>query len=288
MDHFMKLIAFRNQDASIDSAAQMGVLVGDSITALTSLVDFYSDTKGWLAKSGTLKGNSIPLTSVQLAVPVPATAKVICVAINYVAHGKEGGLPTPSFPNLFARWSCNLVTNGTPVPVPRTEPDGVDWEVELAAIVGSKMLEVNQEEAIQGLLGYTVFNDISGRASQLQTMTVSTGQWAIGKNIDSSGAVGSIIATADTFDLSNKRLTTKVDGVLMQDGTTADMVFSVPQIIEFIAQSITLNPGDLIATGTPSDVGFGSNPRVYAKPGSVLEVYVEDIGTIANPIVSRA
>ena len=283
----MKLIAYRLQNTCLQSPALVGVLVGEAIMPLTALDNFYTDTKGWLAKAGAATGAALKLAEVQLAVPVPPTAKIICLAINYVAHGKEGGLPTPSFPNLFARWASTLVTSGTPVPVPRSEPDGVDWEVELAAIVGSTMLEVNQEEAAKGLLGYTVFNDISGRASQIQTLALGTGQWAIGKNLDNSGAVGSVIVTADSFDASNKRLTTKVDGELMQNGTTADMVVAVPEVIEFITRTITLNPGDLIATGTPAGVGYGRKPRVYAKPGSVIEVFIEDIGAVTSPIVAR-
>ena len=283
----MKLIAYRLQNTSLQSPALVGVLVGEAIMPLTALDNFYTDTQGWLAKAGAATGAALKLAEVQLAVPVPPTAKIICLAINYVAHGKEGGLPTPSFPNLFARWASTLVTSGTPVPVPRWEPDSVDWEVELAAIVGSTMLEVNQEEAAKGLLGYTVFNDISGRASQIQTLALGTGQWAIGKNLDNSGAVGSVIVTADSFDASNKRLTTKVDGELMQNGTTADMVFAVPEVIEFITRTITLNPGDLIATGTPAGVGYGRKPRVYAKPGSVIEVFIEDIGAVTSPIVAR-
>ena len=283
----MKLIAYRPQNTSRQSPALVGVLAGYAITPLTALDNFYADTKGWLAKAGAAMGETLKLAEVQFAVPVPPTAKIICVAINYVEHGKEGGLPTPPFPNLFARWASTLVTSGTPVPVPRSEPDGVDWEVELAAIVGSTMLEVSQEDVAKGLLGYTVFNDISGRASQMQAMGLGTGQWAIGKNLDNSGAVGSVIVTADSFDASNKRLTTKVDGELMQNGTTADMVFAVPEVIEFITRTITLNPGDLIATGTPAGVGFGRNPRVYAKPGSVIEVFIEDIGAVTSPIVAR-
>lgn len=283
----MRLIAYRPSNTGVQSDANIGVLIDGLIEPLTSLGNFYRDTDAWLEQARTLHKGSLPLADVSLAVPVPLTAKIICVAINYVEHGKEGGLPTPPFPNLFARWASTLVTSGTPVPVPSTEPDGIDWEVELAAIIGKPLLEANPEQALEGVLGYTVFNDLSGRASQLQSMTLSTGQWALGKNLDGSGPVGSIIATADSIDPANTRLTTRVDGEIMQDGTTADMVFSVGQIIEFITRTISLQPGDLIATGTPSGVGFGRNPRIYAKPGSVVEVAVQGIVAVTNPIVAR-
>ncbi len=282
----MKLIAYRTQSAAPDSTALMGVLAGDRITPLTTLDAFYKDTQAWRNKAATATGTTLALADVTLAVPVPSSAKIICAAINYVAHGAESKLPTPQFPNLFARWASTLSTSGTPVVVPATEPDGLDWEVELAVIVGSQLLEATAEQAERGVLGYTPFNDISGRASQIQSMTLSTGQWAIGKNLDNSGAVGSVITTSDVYDPRNKRLTAKVDGAVMQDGTTADLVFDVPTLIQFITRTITLNPGDLIATGTPAGVGFGRNPRVYAKAGSVMEVEIEDLGVVSSPIVA--
>jgi 2-keto-4-pentenoate hydratase/2-oxohepta-3-ene-1,7-dioic acid hydratase in catechol pathway len=173
------------------------------------------------------------------------------------------------------------------VEVPATEPDGLDWEVELAAIVGTTLHEAQAEQAALGILGYTPFNDISGRASQIQSATLSTGQWAIGKNLDNSGAIGSVITTSDAYDPRGKRLSTRVDGVLMQDGNTADMVFDVPTLIQFISKTLTLKPGDLIATGTPAGVGFGMNPRRYAPAGSVIEVEIEGLGSVLSPIVAR-
>lgn len=283
----MKLIAYRPKAAAPDSTAQMGVLTGERIAPLTSLDAFYKDTAAWREKAQALSGETLALADVNLAVPVPASAKIICAAINYVAHGAESKLPTPQFPNLFARWASTLSTTGTPVVVPATEPNGVDWEVELAAIVGSPLLEADAEQAAHGILGYTPFNDISGRESQIQSMTLSTGQWAIGKNLDNSGAVGSVITTSDAYDPRGKRLVAKVDDTVMQDGTTADMVFDVPTLIQFITRTITLNPGDLIATGTPAGVGFGRNPRIYAKPGSVMEIEIEGLGVVTTPVVAR-
>ncbi len=284
----MKLIAYRPKAVASDTPALIGVLADERITPLTLLDEFYKNTAEWRAKAKTASGATVALADVHLAVPVPSSAKIICAAINYVAHGAESKLPTPQFPNLFARWASTLSTSGTPVRVPATEPDGIDWEVELAAIIGSPLLEADAEQAEQGILGYAPFNDISGRASQIQSMTLSTGQWGIGKNLDNSGAVGSVITTGDAYNPRNKRLTAKVDGALMQDGTTADLVFDVPTLIQYITRTITLNPGDLIATGTPAGVGFGRNPRVYAKPGSVMEVEIEGLGVVTSPIVTRS
>lgn len=283
----MKLIAYRLASAAPDSPALIGVLAGETVTPLTSLDAFYQNTAEWRQKAATATGQALALSAVQLAVPVPPTAKVICAAINYVAHGAESRLPTPQFPNLFARWASTLAPSGTPVVVPATEPEGLDWEVELAAIVGTTLHEADAQQAARGILGYTPFNDISGRASQIQAMTLSTGQWAIGKNLDNSGAVGSVITTSDAYDPRSKRLSTQVDGQVMQDGSTADMVFDVPTLIQFISKTLTLRPGDLIATGTPAGVGFGRSPRVYARAGSVMKVEIEGLGSVITPIVGR-
>jgi 2-keto-4-pentenoate hydratase/2-oxohepta-3-ene-1,7-dioic acid hydratase in catechol pathway len=171
--------------------------------------------------------------------------------------------------------------------VPSGEPDGIDWEVELAGIVGDTMVDASAERGLQGLLGYTVFNDLSGRASQVQAMTLSTGQWGLGKNLDNSGVIGSTIVTADAVDPTNLRLTTTLDGETMQDGTTADMVFGFGQLIEHITKTISLRPGDVIASGTPAGVGYGRKPRRYAKPGSVVEVSVHGVCAATSPIIDR-
>ncbi|MEJ8826608.1 fumarylacetoacetate hydrolase family protein [Variovorax humicola] len=284
----MKLIAYRSTTAGDASPTQMGVVFDDKVAPLTSLESFYADVSAWRAKAALLQEGSLPLADLTLAVPVPPTSKVICVAINYVLHGKEGGLPMPPFPNLFARWYSTLVPTGTPVPVPASEPDGIDWEVELAAIVGDTMTDASPERGLEGLLGYTVFNDLSGRASQLEAMTLSTGQWGLGKNLDNSGVIGSYIVTSDAVDADNLRLTTTLDGESMQDGTTADMVFTFGPLIEHISKTITLRPGDVIASGTPAGVGFGKKPRRYAKPGSVVEVNVHGVCAVTSPIVDNA
>jgi 2,4-didehydro-3-deoxy-L-rhamnonate hydrolase len=282
----MKFIAYKqDKESQASGSTNIGVLIGNLVAPVATLEDFYADVPRWTEFARNQKSGTLFLNELQKAIPVPLTAKVICAAINYVEHGKEGGLPTPSFPNLFARWTSTLSTSGTPVKVPHTEPDGIDWEVELGVIIGKKINDATEQNALDGVLGYTTFNDISGRASQIQSMTLSTGQWAIGKNLDNSGAIGSVIASADSVDVKNLRITAKVNDQFMQDGTTADMIFSVSKLIEFISQSITLNPGDLIVTGTPAGVGFGRKPRVYAKKGDVMEVEVHGICAVQSPII---
>jgi 2,4-didehydro-3-deoxy-L-rhamnonate hydrolase len=266
----------------------MGVVIGDKVAPLASIDAFYDDLPRWRQHASEVKTGEISLSGLQLAPPVPRDAKIVCAAINYVKHGVESKLPTPTFPNLFARWASELVVHGADIPVPAAEPDGLDWEAELAAVIGATTIDADEETAAANVFGYTVANDVSGRAAQLQSTTLSTGQWALGKNVDKSCPIGSFIVTADAISAANLKLETIVDGHVMQHGTTADMVFSVPQLIAFTSRHVTLRPGDVILTGTPDGVGIGRNPRIYMKPGAVLTTWVEGIGSITNKIVDSA
>jgi 2,4-didehydro-3-deoxy-L-rhamnonate hydrolase len=265
----------------------MGVVIGDKVAPLAAIDVFYDDLPSWKMRASKLKTGEIPLSDLQLAPPVPRDAKIVCAAINYVKHGVESKLPTPTFPNLFARWASELVVDGAPIPVPAAEPDGLDWEVELAAIVGATAIDADEKAAAACVFGYTLANDVSGRAAQLQSSTLSTGQWALGKNVDKSCPIGSFIETADAVSVANLKLETIVDGQVMQSGTTAEMVFSVPQLIAFTSRHVTLRPGDVILTGTPDGVGLGRNPRIYMKPGASLTTRIEGLGSITNKIVDR-
>jgi 2-keto-4-pentenoate hydratase/2-oxohepta-3-ene-1,7-dioic acid hydratase in catechol pathway len=263
----------------------MGVVIGDKVAPLAVIDAFYDDLPGWKRRASELKKGEIPLAGLPLAPPVPRDAKIVCAAINYVKHGAEANLPTPAFPNLFARWASELVVDGAHIPVPAAEPDGLDWEVELAAIVGATAIDADEKAAAASIFGYTVANDVSGRAAQLQSVTLSTGQWALGKNVDKSCPIGSFIVTADAISVANLKLETIVDGQVMQSGTTEEMVFSIPELIAFASRHVTLRPGDVILTGTPDGVGIGRNPRVYMKPGASLTTRIEGLGSITNKIV---
>lgn len=260
----------------------MGVVVGDNVSPLTSVRDFYEDVQGWMAEAAQTEDGSYPVRDLVPAIPVPETAKVICVALNYPMHAKESSADLPDLPNLFARWWATLVTDGTPIPVPVDEP-GLDWEVELAVVIGSPLSAVNAAEAPAGILGYTVFNDVSARNHQY-----ATGQWANGKNSDQSGPISSTIVTADEIDPADLRLWTQVNGEMMQDGTTADMAIKIPRLLEYASRTITLRPGDVVATGTPAGIGFRRDPPVLMVPGDTVEVGVEGIATVRNPVVDAS
>lgn len=281
----MRFVGYVKSGGHDPQDRMMGVEIDGKVAPLAPIDSFYENLPGWRQRASALSQGEIPLADLTLAPPVPRDAKIICAAINYVKHGAEANLPTPAFPNLFARWASELVVHGAHIPVPASEPDGLDWEVELAAIVGATTIDADEKTAAANVFGYTVANDVSGRAAQLQSTTLSTGQWALGKNVDRSCPIGSFVVTADAISAENLKLETIVDGNVMQHGTTADMVFSVPELIAFTSRHVTLRPGDIILTGTPDGVGIGRNPRIYMKPGASLTTWVEGIGSITNKIV---
>jgi 2-keto-4-pentenoate hydratase/2-oxohepta-3-ene-1,7-dioic acid hydratase in catechol pathway len=207
------------------------------------------------------------------------------VAINYPSHGKEakevGDLDFPEIPMIFGRWASTLVPDGTPVPVPANE--GLDWEVELAAVIGKEGWLVEEADAPDHVLGYTAFNDLTARGKQTDSL-----QFTLGKNADRSGPIGPVLVTPDELDdVSNLHLRTRVNGATVQDGSTSEMFHSIPRLIAYISDTVTLLPGDVIATGTPAGVGAAMQPPRSLSPGDVVEVEVEGIGTLRNPIVRR-
>ncbi|MET4204446.1 MULTISPECIES: fumarylacetoacetate hydrolase family protein [unclassified Bradyrhizobium] len=284
----MRLVSYYPEGRAMRRKIAMGVLVDDKVAPLTDIDSFYDHVPKWKERARSQFKGTMSLAELDLAPPVPIGAKIICAAINYVAHGKESNLPTPEFPNLFARWTSELVVDGSPVPVPRAEPEGLDWEVELAAIVGDTLIDVEARKAERSMLGYTVANDISARASQVQMTKLSTGQWCLGKNPDKSGAIGSVVVTADEYSYRGQTLETRVNGQTMQSGTTDDMVFSVGDIAAFASRHVTLRPGDVLLTGTPDGVGYSRNPRILMRPGDSVTVSISGLGSVTNPIVDAS
>jgi 2-keto-4-pentenoate hydratase/2-oxohepta-3-ene-1,7-dioic acid hydratase in catechol pathway len=203
------------------------------------------------------------------------------VGLNYRMHAKEAGLPIPEHPAFFGRWTVSLVSDGTPVPVPRGEP-GLDWEVELAAVVGRPLSRADPESALAGVFGYAAFNDLSAREHQMHSRL-----WTLGKNADRSGPFSAVVTADEVGDpREGLRLRTRVNGETVQDASTADMIFSVGEVLAYLSEVMTLNPGDVIATGTPQGVGFKRSPPRYLGPGDTVAVEIERVGAVANPIVA--
>jgi len=237
--------------------------------------------EGWLEKVAGVK-NSGRKVEARIASPIHRPSKIICLGKNYAEHAKEGGFENPDKPLIFGKTPNALSGPYDPIILPRSSSQ-VDWEVELAVIIGKEGKRINKTEAFDYIAGFTVMNDVSGREAQF-----SDSQWFRGKSFDSFAPVGPFIVTPDEIDdVNNLRLTAVVDGEIMQDGNTRDMIFDIPAIIENISEDITLIPGDIISTGTPAGVGIFRDPPVVLKPGNVVECRIEQIGTIINKVVNE-
>jgi 2,4-diketo-3-deoxy-L-fuconate hydrolase len=234
--------------------------------------------ENWVEKIAEIDDPSQPLNH-RIGCPIHAPAKIICLGKNYAEHAKEGGFENPDKPLIFCKTPNALNGPFDPIVLPQSSGK-IDWEVELAIIIAKEGKRIRKADALDYIAGFTVMNDVSGREAQF-----SDSQWFRGKSFDGFAPVGPVIVTPDEIgDVNNLRLTAKVDGQIMQDGNTRDMIFDVFTIIEDISEDITLIPGDIISTGTPAGVGIFRDPPVVLKPGNVIECYVENIGTIINKI----
>jgi 2-keto-4-pentenoate hydratase/2-oxohepta-3-ene-1,7-dioic acid hydratase in catechol pathway len=234
---------------------------------------------GWLEKAARLQDPG-SAREVRLGCPIARPSKIICLGINYAAHGGEGGFKPPERPILFAKTPNALNGPFDPIVLPRSSGQ-VDWEVELAAVIGREGKRIRRADAMDFIAGFAVMNDVSGREAQF-----ADPQWFRGKSFDTFAPLGPALVTVDEAgEAGNLGLEALVNGVVMQSDRTRHLIFSVPAILEFISEDITLLPGDVIATGTPSGVGFFRKPPVTLQPGDVVECRIETIGAIRNPVV---
>lgn len=262
-----------------------GLLQGDNIVDLKNIFPeippigeaFFEG--GWPAKIENLNAPG-ELLDVRLASPILRPSKIICLGKNYAEHAKEGGFDNPASPLIFCK-TPNTV-NGPFDDILTPQSSGqVDWEVELALVIGQRGKAIDRAAALDHVAGFMVMNDVSGREAQFQDS-----QWFRGKAFDTFAPMGPALVTADEIgDRGNLTLTARVNGETMQSGNTRDMIFDIPTIIENISQDITLVPGDVISTGTPSGVGIFRDPPVTLKPGDVVECSISEIGTIRNRVI---
>ncbi len=231
---------------------------------------------GWMEKIKKTEEEGKDM-DVRIGPPVPFPSKIICLGKNYAEHAKEGGFDSPEKPLLFCKTPNTI--NGPFDPIIFPESCGqIDWEVELAVIIGKKGKRISQNYALEYVAGFTIMNDVSGREAQF-----GDGQWFRGKSFDTFAPIGPAIVTIDEIDdINNLNLKTLVDGKVMQEGSTKDLIFDIPYIIEYISRDITLLPGDIISTGTPSGVGIFRDPPVLLKPGNIVECRIDKIGKIKN------
>jgi 5-carboxymethyl-2-hydroxymuconate isomerase len=206
--------------------------------------------------------------------------KIVCVGLNYVDHARVVDLELPERPLLFAKWPSAVIADGEPIVIPRGV-EQVDYEAELAAVIGARVKHVSVENALEAVRGYACLNDVSARALQL-----AEGQWTRAKSLDTFCPIGHVVSRDEVGDPQSLRIACRVNGETMQDSTTADMIFGVAELIAFVTETITLEPGDVIATGTPPGVALGRESPRWLQPGDTVEVEIERVGTLTNPVAS--
>ena len=237
--------------------------------------------EGWLETIAAVQEPGIHL-NVNLSSPVSRPSKIICLGKNYAEHAKEGGFDSPKHPLLFSKAPSALSGPFDPIILPRSGHQ-IDWEVELAVVIGKTCKRVSRDNAMDYIAGFSVMNDVSARDIQF-----GDAQWFRGKSFDTFAPMGPALVTRDEIDdIGNLNLTTRVDGVVMQTGNTRDLIFDIPFLIEFISEDITLIPGDIISTGTPSGVGIFRTPPIVLHAGNVVECCIDTIGAIINPVIEE-
>ncbi|MBS0255519.1 MAG: fumarylacetoacetate hydrolase family protein [Proteobacteria bacterium] len=276
----MRYVSFARPDGSHG----YGRLDGDMVEDLAS-PGAPATLKAALA-AGTLAGQSgdsrLPLASLTLLPPVPDPGKILCIGLNYGAHIAEMGRAAGGYPAVFTRWSDTLVAHGAPMVAPG-ESSQFDYEGELAVVIGKAGRRIAAERAMEHVAGFSILNDGSARDWQAHAS-----QFTPGKNFPASAGFGPALVTPDEVpDLCALRVQTRLNGELMQDQPVSDMIHPVAAIIAYCSRFTTLNPGDVIATGTPSGVGHGRKPPVYLKPGDTVTVSIGMLGELINPVVAE-
>ncbi len=280
----MRLVTF---DAG--HGAQPGVLVGEHVvparelgagaTSVRELLGEH-DADG-LAELGAQASGSaarLELADVRLLAPVPDPEKIICLGLNYRDHAEESGQPIPAAPMWFAKFANSLIGSGAQIVLPAAHPEYVDYEAELAVVIGRRAQRVSAEEALSHVAGAMPFNDVSARDLQLQNPL-----WTSGKAIDTFAPCGPALVTLDEIaDIQELGLRTRVNGELLQEGTTSEQIFSVAETIAWLSRTLTLIPGDVIATGTPA--GVGASKGRFLLDGETVEVEVDGLGAVSNRV----
>ena len=282
----MKLLAYAPRDADAGSLTTRLGLLGDAgIRDLTAATGMH-DVGELLAAGGGVSeadgGEPIPLGSVALRAPLPRPGKIICVGLNYHDHCREQGVEPPAYPPLFAKFANAIASPGQPVVRPRAT-EMLDLECELAVVIGRRAARIGREEAPGVIFGYTILNDITMRDLQREDR-----RWLRAKGSDGFAPIGPVLVSADELgDVGDLRLRSWVNGQIWQDSTTAEMIFDVPTLVAFASRTITLEPGDIIATGTPAGVGHFHDPPRYLQHGDLLRCEIAGIGVLENHVVDE-
>jgi acylpyruvate hydrolase len=250
-----------------------------SLAAARSALRFVEEEQG---AGDRVEGISYPLADVEHLAPVPRPGKVVCVGLNYRSHLAEIGERVPEYPILFHKAATSVIGHRQAIVLPRVSRQ-VDYEGELAVVIGRRAKYVSEQDALAHVTGYTCANDVSAHDLEFRTS-----QWTSGKMLDTFCPLGPVLLTADEVpDPSALRLRTTLNGRTVQDAWTSDMVFSVRFLVSYVSSLATLEPGDLILTGTPAGIGCNRNPQVFLQPGDRVSVTLDGVGTLTNPVVAE-
>jgi 2-keto-4-pentenoate hydratase/2-oxohepta-3-ene-1,7-dioic acid hydratase in catechol pathway len=267
------------EDSFVDAAEAAGKAgIGTAVGTTRSILELSSNDRARLGAAAA-DAERVPLSEVQLAPPVPDPSKILCIGLNYRDHAAETKQEEPETPIVFAKFPSSLIADGEPIELPPSNPDMVDWEGELAVVIGRQATRVPEADALECVAGYMPFNDVSGRDLQ-----IASPQWTMGKGFDTSGPCGPALVVDEVEDPQALHLRTILNGEVVQDATTDTMIFSVAKLIAYLSSLITLEVGDIIATGTPSGVGFARDPKRFLRDGDEIEVDIEGVGRLRNTV----
>jgi 2-keto-4-pentenoate hydratase/2-oxohepta-3-ene-1,7-dioic acid hydratase in catechol pathway len=271
----MRLVTFQGDGIP----SQAGVVAGDRVIGLGK--DMLSVIAA--GESPSLAGPSYELSSVTLQAPVPRPPKMICVGLNYRDHAREAGLEIPSIPTIFSKFSNTVIGPGQPIVLPKnsTRPD---YEAEFAFVIGPGGRHISAARAMEHVFGYTIVNDVSARDFQF-----GTSQWLMGKTFDTFAPMGPWIVTKDEVsDPHALDISLEIAGHILQNSNTRELLFGIPALIEFISAVVTLEPGDVVSTGTPAGVGFARKPPRYLQAGEEVIIRIGGIGELRNPVIAES
>jgi 2-keto-4-pentenoate hydratase/2-oxohepta-3-ene-1,7-dioic acid hydratase in catechol pathway len=284
----MRLVSYLDQGVAtwgvldgsrVIPSAQLGQNFPPTLMALIADAEAFNRlSQGWRDRSSDMTGSL--LTDLDMLPCIQRPGKVICLGVNYIDHAKEGGNQIGDYPAVFLRCSTSLLAHRAPLKVPSIS-DKLDFEAELAVVIGRAARHVSEQEALSAIFGYACFNDATLRDYQRKTS-----QWTVGKNFDATGAFGPCLVTSDELPAGcvGLHIESRLNGQVMQSANTADMAFGVARTVSLLSESMTLEPGDVVVMGTPGGVGYARTPPVWMKAGDTIEVEIEGVGVLSNPV----
>lgn len=279
----MKLITY-----SYEGATHVGALVNEGEVARLNAPDMLTLLNGGEAalkqaqETVAAGGARVPLSAVKVHAPIPRPGKIICIGLNYSDHAAETGQPIPTYPIVFAKYANTVIADGEAIVLPKVTQQ-VDYEAELGFVMGKTARHVKAADALSYVAGYLPINDVSARDYQTRVS-----QWTMGKTFDTFAPMGPALTTADEIPNPNDlKISLTLNGETLQDSSTNKLIFNVQQLIEALTEVMTLEPGDVVSTGTPPGVGMARKPQVWLKAGDVVNVTIEGLGTLSNPVVAE-